>query len=602
MQKLWPNPLFRSTLLVLFWILLDFVLNLNFDSHKSTQIQFGYYVIGLLASWGVNSALVYLCQWTGRFQRWIGTVLAVMFAAVMTGLVMVNAYLFSFFGEYLFPSALTFVDNDSSYILDYLRTFGGITPALAFLLLLALFFFAFRAPNPAKAFQKSELGFFALALALAIFGIKFMEKKAHFHMVADITSYESLSKFALNVADATPPLHPATRSKPLLLKPTWTAPKTIIVFVNESMGARSLAHLGSSTNGAPRLNARITDSSWIAYTNAITNAGATEVSMPSIFSGVGTHEKFEKLHSIPMLWDLAKARGYKTAYITTQRLRWASLWDFLLKEPIDYKLSIDVSGFKVVHDMGSDDLETMEATRKLILGTPADQPLFLFINTNALHAPFQDHSEWMNLEQIPGTRYEKALALIDSVFEGVFRTLEQSGRYDDALVFITGDHGDTPEPAHKQARVASFYQEIAQMPLLMKLPKHFPAQQRQLLLQNRHQLRQNIDITPTIADYLGLAAAHQQWLGQSLLRPSDTNQIAVMLNTNTFRKWDKEGFALAQGQWRFMCDPNGCRSYNLSTDPGQIQTIPVPANLRIRLDSVINSNEFLSRIYKKYSK
>jgi hypothetical protein len=611
--RIQASPLFRGGLLTLFWVLLDAILKWKFNQHNSTQFNWGYYTLSLASSLGLGIALLHSTLWLGRLSPLFGWSWAILLSLLYTSLLFINSYLFIYFGEYLFPSALQFIQSDSKYLWDFLLTYGTLSSTVAFLVLslIGTFFFGFwkAIPSPIRLGENRkpskyfEAATFSLALAVAIFGLKTMEKKAMFHLTADVTSVESISKFVLKLRDKTPSLRPVNRPLARVAKSPFPMPRTIIIVVNESMGTRSLApwkHAGSpDINGAPRWHRRLDDSmQWVTFPNAVTNAGASEISLTSIYTGVGPEESYAKLHTMPMLWDLAKQRGYQTAYVTSQRLRWACLWDFLMKEPIDFLSSIDVNGLPVIHDTGAEDLLTVEIAEKWLRELPPTMPALLFFNTNALHVPFQSHSNQMDLSKIPGDAYEKALTLVDSSMESLFCTLESLGRYDDALILVTGDHGETPKPLHPQARVTSFFQEIIQIPLAMKFYRNIPDTTRNRIQMEKNKLTANLDIVPTVVDLLGLLPPKDMgWQGHSLFEKPDSTRIVTTINTNEIRRWDHEGFGMSTCRYRWICEPRkGALAYDLESDPEEKRPIELPSEILGRLRKSASMNPILKPI------
>jgi hypothetical protein len=84
----------------------------------------------------------------------------------------------------------------------------------------------------------------------------------------------------------------------------------------------------------------------------------------------------------------------------------------------------------------------------------------------------------------------------------------------------------------------------------------------------------NLDILPTTVDLLGLGNANAslvaQLKGQSLIRPVDPDRLLVGLSTNGVRTWEQEGFGLAWGSYRFVCNNvDGPRFFDLVLDPSE---------------------------------
>src|ERR1700752_174800 len=138
--------------------------------------------------------------------------------------------------------------------------------------------------------------------------------------------------------------------------PATLKPRTIVLVINESVGRDFPSSEGrqkplfdkiGELSGAP--------DRWTIFSNPVTNSNATDVSIPSILTGSGTHEGYDKLHAMPFVFDLAKARGYQTALITSSVLEWANFDKFFQGAPIDHLYSAEVSGHPIVNDLTIDD-------------------------------------------------------------------------------------------------------------------------------------------------------------------------------------------------------------------------------------------------------
>lgn len=565
----------QAALLPLLLGVFDFVVRSVHPGVVGARLRFGYYALALGSSWCFAAAVLFAAA-TRRARGWRASLPIAAPAALIYGLTLFcNVYVFEWFGEYIFPSAAEFVLRDPVIIADYIRTYGGPRAAAGFVALLAIalpIFVPWRAGAPLSGRQ--SFAAIALSVTLAIVSLKVLDKQSGLALPPDSATWVSLSKYALKVKKKLRSLHPAQRLPVVQAPCAAPAPKTIVVVVNESMGVRSIDWLGSTTTGTPKLSARLKQAPqrFIPYQRAFTAASVTVLSLSSIYTGVLPGEAYERKHKLPMLWDLAKAAGYRTAYVTSQRLHWAGLSDFLLNEPIDLKASSETLPATVVNDTGVDDQVALAEVRKLIRDTPAAQPLFIFYNTNALHAPFQETSELVDMKGAPkGERYERALYLVDTALDGLFGALEQSGRLDDTLLLSTADHGEPSDPSRGVQRSSSFYDEIIRVPMFVWLPRAWLGTPvADAVRANADVPVSNIDIVPTVARAVCRAPQSDAYSGVPLTEPAPRNRVLVVLNSNETHQWTHEGFGLVREQHRFAChDSVGCQIFDTATDPGE---------------------------------
>lgn len=129
-------------------------------------------------------------------------------------------------------------------------------------------------------------------------------------------------------------------------------------------------------------------------------------------------------------------------------------------------------------------------------------PFFLFLHTYDLHDPRPPSY----------TSDEAALRSIDSYLGDVVQQLRNRGVWDDALVFITGDHGSAMIHTAGKCCIhgGGHYEENLHVPLLLKLP-------RSVNRGETDRLARHVDILPTILDVLGLPVGSYDGPGVSLL-------------------------------------------------------------------------------------
>ena len=175
-------------------------------------------------------------------------------------------------------------------------------------------------------------------------------------------------------------------------------------------------------------------------------------------------------------------------------------------------------------------------------------------------------------------RYDDKVRQADAVIRQLFDALRAKGYLDDALVVITGDHGEGLGERH-WAHGWNLYDEDIRVPMLLY---DEPAATYPDLSFAAH-----VDIAPTILDRLGLPIP-ASWTGQSLLAPARTrftyhqtyflpNRFAVL-----YRRDDE--------LFKFIATPQyGTEElYDLVRDPGEVHDIAreQPALVAVLRDKV----------------
>ena len=336
------------------------------------------------------------------------------------------------------------------------------------------------------------------------------------------------------------------------------APRTILVIINESAGH----HVAASEGPGVSLSSRLCQlgggaGKWFMPENAVTNSSMTDISLPSILTGCGAHESIEKLHRLPTVFDLAKARGYKTAFFASATLNWLNLDKFFAIDAIDERVTVESLGLPITNDQGGDDYIVAAQTTEWI--KESDDDLFVVLYLNALHVPFLSESAC----QIPAsivTRRDRAAFVVEACHKILFETLEMTGRFDDGLIISVGDHGETVENSVNEkghySRLINLPSSVLRPIFIMKPPQGLSDDMTQSLARNSEALIANIDIAPTIAHILGAAPRGDDvtYEGFSLFADIPKSRIAFTLNVNQWRSWDRGCVAISRGNARVTVD------------------------------------------------
>ena len=383
-----------------------------------------------------------------------------------------------------------------------------------------------------------------------------------------------------------------------------TKPRTIVLAINECNGfdfpssdkqvplRTKLAEL----SGAPQ--------SWIPFENAVTNSNATDVSIPSIVTGSGTHEGFEKLHAMPFLFDLAKARGYKTALITSSVMKWAGFEEFFAGAPIDYLYAAELSRQPLINDLTIDDAFAFNKLTDLIAQETED--IFIVFYVNALHPPHKMRSEF----PIPSSlqdRRSRAIYILEAGYNAMFKTLRASGRFDDALLIVVGDHGDYDYNygPFRLTRLESYDDAVLSPIFMLKPPAALPTRMRDALETNARRLVANVDVAPTVADLLGLRLDESLfYAGYSLFAPIPEDRLSIAISTNAWRNWPTTAIAVARGRDRLVCnsiDLCEIRKSDVANSSVRDIALVMKNDLMRHALSVPSLQQHLARIFRDHS-
>jgi arylsulfatase A-like enzyme len=179
---------------------------------------------------------------------------------------------------------------------------------------------------------------------------------------------------------------------------------------------------------------------------------------------------------------------------------------------------------------------------KQSLHTHHDRPHFQFIALDAPHfgydwhpdfdPPYGEYDPAAKFNAFPSesdirrvkNRYLNALAWADFLVADYLDFLKQEGRYDDALIIITGDHGEEFHEHGSWFHCSSLHPEQTSVPIMIKWPRGTRAPARASA--------SHLDLLPSLMDFLAAPSLELEKLpGHSLLRESDEEPTRITITS-----------------------------------------------------------------------
>jgi len=327
---------------------------------------------------------------------------------------------------------------------------------------------------------------------------------------------------------AIPPTHAAAANKP-----------NIIVITLDSIRADRAGFLDAK-HPTPALDVLAKQS--IVFEHAYAQAPLTVVSHATILTGTypQTNHASELgaplAADVPYLPDVLHARGYHSGAFVGS-------------------ISLDPrNGLAPGFDRGFDVYEWAERTQVITRATPwlghQQAPFFL----------------WVNISSPPASAdsYRAAVISSDATLEKLLAALRQQKLYEDAIIVVASDHGESLGAHGEDTHGIFLYDETIHVPLLLKLPQTRLAGKR---VATHVRL---LDIAPTVLEAAGLPVPSQMQ-GQSLLRIAKTNSTT---NLPVYSRSDFPhqafGWSLLEswrtGKYLYIRAPKP-ELYDLSADP-----------------------------------
>jgi arylsulfatase A-like enzyme len=256
-------------------------------------------------------------------------------------------------------------------------------------------------------------------------------------------------------------------------------------------------------------------------------------------------ESKQKFHegSVPLY--LFKRMGYTINAFCSSDIRYRNT------ERIVFGTDMQLCDY-VIH---ADDLGAWDAARRDLsiveqflrkLDEPSGDRLFLIFLDSAHHdyewppgdpAPFTPYAQswdYLNFNvnadelQLIMNRYRNALHFIDSLVGKVFTKLQTSGQYQDAVLVVTGDHGEEFLEHGKLLHASNTYRQQTHIPFFVRLPSRLAGPKSP---EYHLPTASQVDLLPTLLDYLGIQSTNA-FDGQSLLRKTCDQVVIAADNGN----------------------------------------------------------------------
>ena len=137
-----------------------------------------------------------------------------------------------------------------------------------------------------------------------------------------------------------------------------------------------------------------------------------------------------------------------------------------------------------------------------------DSTHFYYSWDPAFDPPFKSYAAEKDLSALPlvRNRYRNSVAYVDHLIGDFFKTLKARDLYEDAVIAVTGDHGEEFYEEGNLFHASNLSPMQCEVPLFFKLGKeHLP----------KKDLISHLDIMPTLIDYVS-GERHKFWDGYSL--------------------------------------------------------------------------------------
>jgi arylsulfatase A-like enzyme len=322
-----------------------------------------------------------------------------------------------------------------------------------------------------------------------------------------------------------------------------------------------------------------------------TQSPGTISSSVMLWTGLGPDADLKTMLRAPVIWEVARALGYRTAYIGSQNLRYEDFAAFLQRAGIDVLASAaDLGGAGDPH-LGAPDENATARLLDFVRGDDqngAHRPYFATLHLSNTHwpyrvdpalQPFEPHDASPLAPRINLYNHYRNSVLLQertvSTFLGALRALPG---WEDTVVLFLSDHGEEFREHGGNYHLTTLFDEQVRVPgWLIAGPSAIDASQRDALAAWADRRTFTRDVHATMLDLLGVLGARGRFpfagrlLGRSLVRPPTPDDPLVPMSTGS-GVWEPDitRYGVMTGDLLAVRAPGSrWECYDAKKDPGE---------------------------------
>jgi glucan phosphoethanolaminetransferase (alkaline phosphatase superfamily) len=251
------------------------------------------------------------------------------------------------------------------------------------------------------------------------------------------------------------------------LNPSTGRKPNIFIFVIDSLRRDYVSPYNSAVTFTPALEALAEDKDTVVFQNAFTRYGGTGLSEPSIWvGGMMLHQQyispFAPLNSLQKLLDA----NHYAEWISKDNI----LQQIVPPSPNINELDANIGA------MHYDLCQTLrELTQRLQFASPSAGPIFVYTQPQNIHVSVIDREgrsvpDGARLPAQFDAAYASRVQKLDACLGEFLTGLKKNGLYDNSLIIVTSDHGDSLGEHGRWGHAYTLFPEIVRIPLIVHLP------------------------------------------------------------------------------------------------------------------------------------
>jgi arylsulfatase A-like enzyme/Flp pilus assembly protein TadD len=350
-------------------------------------------------------------------------------------------------------------------------------------------------------------------------------------------------------------------------------PRRVVLVTIDTLRADHVGAYGSTKKLTPTLDALAAEGTVFEHTSSTTPlTGPAHASILTgrypLVTGVRNNGTTQVSPGENLLSEMLRAKGFRTAAVVSclvlaSHFGFSQGFDLYYDEDITSQL-----GKGMWYEERKAD-KTVDRTLRWV-EAEKERPFFVWMHLFDPHHPYDPPGSDLNTP--PGPRYEAEIAYADREIGRFFSELKRLGLWDDTLIIVAGDHGESLGEYDELFHGIFTYEATMAVPLIVRLPGA-PRGRRV------SDLASLLDITPTVLHALG-EPMPEGMQGVSLVDavrgsgrvPARSAYMESIYGSGSYG-W-AEVHALRTPRWKYIQLPTP-ELYDLQADPKETRNLAI---------------------------
>jgi membrane-anchored protein YejM (alkaline phosphatase superfamily) len=305
-----------------------------------------------------------------------------------------------------------------------------------------------------------------------------------------------------------------------------------------------------------------------------------------LWSGVAPNVDFHAAHTAPVLWELARAVGYRTGYLSAQNPDYEDFGVFTRNAGIDVLLTANDLGGMGQEQLGAPDERATDATLRFVQSVPAGTPWFAVLHLSNTHMPYRidpaltpfvpQSADPLGDVNAFHNHYRDSVRMQERTVAALLASLKAMPGWADTVIVFVSDHGEQFREHGGLYHNHSLFEEEVRVPGWIAAGSHaLTLNERVALASYAGHRTYTQDVHETLVDLLGLEDLRKTLplselvTGRSLLRAFDGQEPAALLATST-SVWEPDDarYGVMRGDRMLFGGPTGSWAcFDLAKDP-----------------------------------